>query len=71
MPRPSRHGGSLGFVSRTPIPGRAEPLFVVYELRDATLGGWMPAAALGALAVLLVGVVGAYTALRWRTRSTR
>ena len=63
---------SLGFVSRTPIPGRAEPLFVVYELRDATLGDWMPAVALGALGVLLGGVVvGAYTALRWRTRSTR
>ncbi|XYI02233.1 sensor histidine kinase [Sorangium sp. So ce1128] len=66
---PGRHEldarGRELFVSRTPIPGRAEPLFVVYELRDAPLGGWMPTVVLGALAVLLGGVaVGAYTARR-------
>jgi signal transduction histidine kinase len=53
------------FVSRSPLPGLLDPLFVVHDLPDDAFDGWMPAVALGALAVLAGGVLlGACTARR-------
>jgi signal transduction histidine kinase len=66
---PGRHElamkGHELFVSRSPLPDRSEPLYVVYDLPDEVFHGWIPAVALGALAVLIGGViVGAFTARR-------
>lgn len=57
--------GAELFVSRSPLPGRIEPLFVVYHIPDGTFGAWMPAVLLAALAVLAGGVLlGAFAARR-------
>jgi signal transduction histidine kinase len=66
---PGRHElyakGTELFVSRSLLPGRGEPLFIVYHIPDEPFGAWMPAVLLGAVAVLVGGVLlGALTARR-------